>query len=80
MKKVTSIAFALILSGLTVFATQQVKPVSDSRKTQKTKMATQYTCLMHHDVISNKPGKCPKCGMTLVKKEPAKKNTDKTKM
>lgn len=27
-----------------------------------------YTCPMHPDVISDKPGKCPKCGMELVKK------------
>jgi putative DNA topoisomerase len=25
-----------------------------------------YTCPMHPDVLSNKPGKCPKCGMDLV--------------
>ena len=28
-----------------------------------------YTCTMHHDVMSDKPGKCPKCGMTLVKQK-----------
>lgn len=27
-----------------------------------------YTCPMHHEVISDKPGDCPKCGMALVKK------------
>ena len=27
-----------------------------------------YTCPMHPDVISDKPGKCPKCGMDLIKK------------
>jgi len=27
-----------------------------------------YTCPMHPEVISDKLGKCPKCGMTLVKK------------
>jgi len=33
------------------------------------KMATMdYHCPMHHEVTSNKPGKCPKCGMALVKK------------
>jgi hypothetical protein len=25
-----------------------------------------YTCVMHPEVRSNKPGKCPKCGMKLV--------------
>lgn len=28
-----------------------------------------YTCPMHPEVISDKPGKCPKCGMALVLKE-----------
>ncbi|MEP6673738.1 MAG: DUF6799 domain-containing protein [Ferruginibacter sp.] len=27
-----------------------------------------YTCPMHPEVTSDKPGKCPKCGMALVKK------------
>jgi hypothetical protein len=30
--------------------------------------ATVYTCPMHPEVVSDKPGKCPKCGMTLVAK------------
>lgn len=32
-----------------------------------------YVCPMHPDVISDKPGKCPQCGMNLVKKETAAK-------
>ncbi|MBI2252428.1 MAG: efflux RND transporter periplasmic adaptor subunit [Armatimonadetes bacterium] len=28
-----------------------------------------YTCVMHPEVISDKPGNCPKCGMKLVPKE-----------
>jgi len=28
-----------------------------------------YTCSMHPEVVSDKPGECPKCGMFLVKKE-----------
>jgi hypothetical protein len=25
-----------------------------------------YVCPMHSDVTSTEPGRCPKCGMTLV--------------
>jgi len=28
-----------------------------------------YTCSMHPEVRSDKPGKCPKCGMTLIEKK-----------
>jgi len=27
-----------------------------------------YTCPMHPEVVSTEPGRCPKCGMALVKK------------
>lgn len=30
--------------------------------------ASQYTCIMHPEVITDKPGKCPKCAMDLVPK------------
>ncbi len=32
-----------------------------------------YTCPMHPEIKSDKPGKCPKCGMALVKKTQAVK-------
>jgi len=33
-----------------------------------TPMADTYTCPMHPQVVKNAPGKCPICGMNLVKK------------
>ena len=36
------------------------------KKNKNTAMV--YTCPMHHEVTSDKTGKCPKCGMDLVKK------------
>ncbi|MGB5928987.1 MAG: vitamin K epoxide reductase family protein [Cyclobacteriaceae bacterium] len=38
----------------------------------KSSKKIQYTCSMHPEVVSDQPGKCPKCGMTLVKKDEAK--------
>ncbi len=31
--------------------------------------AALYTCVMHPEIVSDKPGKCPKCGMKLVPKK-----------
>ncbi|MFC0514232.1 heavy metal-binding domain-containing protein [Mucilaginibacter angelicae] len=81
MKKAMLMAVAILFSTATVFAAHTPNALSDTTKTKKVKPAkVQYTCPMHPDVLSDKPGKCPKCGMTLVKKEPAKKKTDSMKM
>jgi len=48
-----SIALAFSVPGTTVVA---------QRKQQQSIV---YSCPMHPDVTSKKPGKCPKCGMTL---------------
>lgn len=36
-----------------------------------------YTCPMHPDIISDKPGSCPKCGMDLELKENSDKSENK---
>ena len=36
---------------------------------QNTGATKTYTCSMHPEVISDKPGKCPKCGMGLIEKK-----------
>jgi len=38
-------------------------------KNQNTAATKSYTCSMHPEVISDKPGKCPKCGMELIEKK-----------
>jgi len=54
--------------------TGKVTTEQTSKQMKKTIIAkVMYTCPMHPEVIVDKPGKCPKCGMNLVKKEPAKK-------
>ena len=54
-----------------VFAQDTTK--TQTRQTSKTATEMQkdqvyYTCTTHSDVKMDKPGKCPKCGMALVKK------------
>ena len=81
MKKVILMAVAILLSTVTVFAAHSTTAASDTTKTKKVKPAkVQYTCTMHPEVLSDKPGKCTKCGMTLVKKEAAKKKADSMEM
>ena len=46
-------------------ASEELKKRSGQTKPQ----AFYYTCVMHPEIHQDKPGKCPRCGMTLVKKE-----------
>ena len=74
MKKVTLLALAIIFLATGAFAAGSKTLLTDTAKTKKVKPAkVQYTCTMHPDVLSDKPGKCTKCGMALVKKTPGKK-------
>ncbi len=66
-------------SGKEIKATQDSKSTkakTPDKITKSTKMANmvQYTCPMHPEVITDKPGKCPKCGMNLVAMTPEKKS------
>jgi membrane fusion protein, copper/silver efflux system len=51
--------------------TKTTKAESAKARAEKPKDVAKvvYTCPMHPEVISDKPGECPKCGMDLVKKE-----------
>jgi len=50
----------------------EMKATSDAMKRKSDELKTEgaiYTCPMHPQVRADKPGKCPICGMTLVKKK-----------
>jgi cytochrome oxidase Cu insertion factor (SCO1/SenC/PrrC family) len=53
----------LILFALAMFALGHTDAVAQ----QKPSTPVVYSCPMHAEVKSNKPGKCPKCKMELVK-------------
>ena len=45
--------------------TDKMKKMDKKKKTKV--VAAVYTCPMHKEVVGVKGGKCPKCGMDLVK-------------
>ncbi|MBI1780161.1 MAG: hypothetical protein HYR66_02155 [Sphingobacteriales bacterium] len=56
----------MVLFFMGTSAKGQNKNTADTAKQQKE--AFIYTCTMHPEIQLDKPGKCPKCGMNLVKK------------
>jgi len=51
-------------------STKKASRIAPSRPTKEAlTKGDAYTCSMHPEIISKTPGKCPKCGMTLVLKE-----------
>ncbi|MDE3252947.1 MAG: hypothetical protein KGO92_09070 [Bacteroidota bacterium] len=70
MKKLCMLLLALMaFSFINAQTNPQKTPVQKKTGTEK----ISYTCPMHPDVVSDKPGKCSKCGMNLVEKKMAAK-------
>lgn len=69
-------AVALVLVGLALGlwvrrpgggqSAQQQSSETPTRQAQAHNVATMWTCSMHPQIRSNKPGKCPICGMDLI--------------
>ncbi|HTI90521.1 MAG TPA: heavy metal-binding domain-containing protein [Puia sp.] len=83
MKQYIPAAAGAIILSIFFYAcsdnTTSKAPLPDSSAMAKDSSMKQsaavYTCKMHPEVTSDKPGKCPKCGMDLVKKESMPKDS-----
>ncbi len=73
---------SLVIAALAVIGCSQKKTESVPPPQQAAPKAAapaaelvEYTCTMHPEVRQSEPGKCPKCGMDLVRVETAKQPT-----
>jgi hypothetical protein len=65
------IALAILVAACGSTASYAQTHAGKKAKTAKT--VVKYTCSMHPEVVTSKPGKCPKCGMKLVVQKTAAK-------
>ena len=70
-KWITAALVALALAGITIGVSgcKEKEPSQSQSQSGTSTNLVQYTCGMHPEVVQDKPGKCPKCGMDLVEKK-----------
>jgi CopA family copper-resistance protein len=68
MKRIIVVVFILAVYSFAHAQDMKEMDMKKKENTQKAQPAT-YTCPMHPEIHANKPGKCPKCGMTLIKEK-----------
>jgi hypothetical protein len=85
MKSKLLLPFILII-GLMILNLSANSVYGQTSKIKQAKeQPVKYTCPQHPEVVLDKPGTCPKCGMTLIdqnkkSKEDKKQACDSTKM
>lgn len=64
------LTFAILAVGTLLVRAQSPAPSpSPAASPSPAKEGTKYTCTMHPEVVQDKAGDCPKCGMKLVEKK-----------
>src|SRR5689334_476443 len=77
MKKLIILALSVAIGSTGVFAQEK----AGKKDTDQHVSIYSYACPMHPNYISDKPGKCPKCGMDLTQlsaKDQIKRDVTKT--
>lgn len=60
MKKLSSLIILVLLTLAVIFIVSGCEPAEK----------VTYVCPMHPEIVSDKPGDCPKCGMKLKARQP----------
>ncbi|TDD78634.1 multicopper oxidase domain-containing protein [Flavobacterium caseinilyticum] len=78
MRIIITIAFILSICPFVQAENKNERSISKKIEILQVQPTT-YTCVMHPEIHANKPGKCPKCGMDLIKekRKPVKKSVSK---
>lgn len=68
-KWIMAALMAVALAGIAIGVSGCKEKEPSGSQGQSGTNVVQYTCGMHPEVVQDKPGKCPKCGMDLVEKK-----------